>query len=316
MRTARNALIAAASVGALMVVLGTSPVEAGAISFQWDPSTFVGVAPSTLTFTSNDLTIADYAVINATAAPDVNNNVAVTENAALLITNANPINPSALDGNGQSGTGTYQLYLQVHTTSTLNLNTFTGQFTSIAYTLFGVQNGGCSFAATTTSQTTFDTGCGTKFALATGQLAAGGNSVGINSDNEPTASANVTIVPDATNGAAFFVNPAATSLSLLDLQTIFTNTTLASFFCSAGGIVMPPPLGLNPPTNTSTNNTGCIDAGDGGSFGNLGDYIIINGGGGDIQEFVVPVPEPVTMSLFGAGLIGAAALRRRKAKKA
>jgi len=29
-----------------------------------------------------------------------------------------------------------------------------------------------------------------------------------------------------------------------------------------------------------------------------------------------PVPEPVTLSLFGAGLAGAAALRRRKAKKA
>jgi len=28
------------------------------------------------------------------------------------------------------------------------------------------------------------------------------------------------------------------------------------------------------------------------------------------------IPEPITLSLFGAGLVGAAALRRRKAQKA
>ena len=46
--------------------------------------------------------------------------------------------------------------------------------------------------------------------------------------------------------------------------------------------------------------------------------VIIGAGGGSIiaPEPPARVPEPITMSLFGAGLVGAAALRRRKARKA
>jgi hypothetical protein len=45
--------------------------------------------------------------------------------------------------------------------------------------------------------------------------------------------------------------------------------------------------------------------------------VIIGASGGSITDpDPVGVPEPITMSLFGAGLVGAAALRRRKSKKA
>jgi hypothetical protein len=44
-----------------------------------------------------------------------------------------------------------------------------------------------------------------------------------------------------------------------------------------------------------------------------GSVITINGGGGNVD---IVVPEPLTLSLFGAGLFGAAALRRRRSKKA
>jgi hypothetical protein len=45
-----------------------------------------------------------------------------------------------------------------------------------------------------------------------------------------------------------------------------------------------------------------------------GSVITINGGGGNVD--MVAIPEPLTLSLFGAGLVGAAALRRRRSKKA
>jgi hypothetical protein len=45
-----------------------------------------------------------------------------------------------------------------------------------------------------------------------------------------------------------------------------------------------------------------------------GTTITIDGGGGNVD--LIRVPEPITLSIFGAGLAGAAAMRRRKAKKA
>ena len=41
-----------------------------------------------------------------------------------------------------------------------------------------------------------------------------------------------------------------------------------------------------------------------------------NFGGGEIRGFLVYVPEPVTLSMFGVGLAGAAFLRRRKNRRA
>jgi len=45
-------------------------------------------------------------------------------------------------------------------------------------------------------------------------------------------------------------------------------------------------------------------------------YAEVNGLPADLLTCITPVPEPLTLSLFGAGLAGAAAMRRRKKKSA
>jgi hypothetical protein len=59
-----------------------------------------------------------------------------------------------------------------------------------------------------------------------------------------------------------------------------------------------------------------------GEIAHIGNKFVVGGcarqacPGGGTFDLMQEVPEPVTVSLFGAGLAGAAALRRRKSKKA
>src|SRR5258706_10209233 len=282
MQTVKNALIAAASVG-LLAVMGTNP--AAAVPFTWNPSLTIPTALSSAgAFTASNFTINDYAVI------DITNPAIVTESAILSVQSFNTATPGLVSTSGTiPGASAYGLYFTVTATSHLSgtPTNLTGAFDTLSYTLWGDVGGGCVFSASAAGP---NAACGgdTQLALATGNL----SSFGINQVNIingiPSANVDVTIAAGANSGG-FWVNP--TLLSFFNFETAFTNT--------------PQEITQVGPRFVIGANTGC------GATGNQACP-----GGGTIDLVALPVPEPVTLSVFGAGLVGAAALRRRKAKKA
>lgn len=280
MQSVRKALIAAASVGALMTVMGASPAAAGpVVNFTWNPaattggtlSTASGATPIAPQFTADNMTIADYATINVASLSSV------TESAILAVTAFNAgVNPAGFVGGSGGGAGSanagatpYELYFVVNATSHLSPITSTlllGAFDSLTYTMFGDVGGNCTFAVGGAS-------CGgdKQLVLATGSLDGGLNQALISS-GIPQANADATIVA-GTNAGSFFVSPS--NLATADFESAFTNT---------GGVVS-----------------------------QSGPIFTINGGGGNVD---MVVPEPGTVAMFGMGLLGLAWFMRRRSKAA
>ena len=208
-----------------------SPAHAALTPFTFDPSQ---AGLSGTAFTADTVNVKDYARVDL--GTTVGTSTAFTENGYLQFNNytlaSSTFNPT---GNRTN----YSIYIGFSATGTQTASSFSnssiGVFTSLNYTLFGV-NGAAAFSVAGGTPTVTNTA--STVTLATGSLIEGGTSLTVlNGGVSPGASVLETVVKDI---PGFFVAPASIDLTLagafnndVNLVTVFNNNR--SFSLNGGG---------------------------------------------------------------------------------
>jgi len=277
---------------AAVTVLGTSAAFAGPAISTWNPAG-VGLGGTSITNFDN-FQIADFATITVDGAGNFTESGALN---VLSFTNqGNFINAPGLHS-------TYSLYYTFTATGNqggpvplVHNTTVNGTFSTLDFTLWATPHGNTNFTVGAGGVTVGNNGG--KFALATGSLVNGTLSL-----------TNVGAV-DAVDAAHALLSPKAditVSFEPCLSAGLVCSGNESAFFVSPDALATVFQIGDFSATNSVTHVfPGVPDA-------SHVQVRIVAGGGNVTAE----VPEPVTVSLFGAGLAGVAALRRRrKGKKA
>ena len=271
----------------LSVGVATAASAAPATMFTWNP----GAATPHLNgaaVTADNMNVADFS--SATIDPLTG---AFTEVGALRITSF-LVGGAIASAPGLNAANGYSLYLTFTATGnqggpvpTVAGTTISGSISSISYTLWGNPHGNPSFTVHNGSVTIGNNSGAVALAVGSG----GGtlsDFVTLTYTGKayiPSAQAITTFVPCTGPGggctadeSGFFVSPSASIK--LDLEAAFTNTARVST------------LKKGSPT-----------------------YLNIAGGGGNLDLLRVSVPEPTTLALLTAGVIGLGAVRRKRVRR-
>jgi hypothetical protein len=273
-----SSLFASTILAAGLAIMGTSAASAAPITFTWDPSATSGGTLSTAGTFSPKFTATNLTVKDY-ATIDLSNLANVTESGTLVVTAIDGFTPGFVNGTGNAALAVGASPYQLYFT-----------FSSTSF-LAPDGSGGFKGQFTSLSYTLWgDQGGACTFSISGAACGASGtqlqlatgtlSNIGLNSvaiNSGGIPAANVNVDINSGANAGGFFFDPSDLTGFL-FETAFTNTP---------GVVGHPSATL----------------------------ITINGGGGNVD--MIPVPEPVTLSVFGAGLAGAVAMRRRrKAKKA